>query len=141
MKTFNKPYEPIRGHVLDCSGSQDMTKQSFKDECDITKILGKFQRTGLLDFVNRAEPQYGEFSGFDLSQSLNAVIKAQEMFDAMPATLRKHFQNDPAQFLEFVDNPNNREKAIELGLISKPLEQGQKAPQAVSDPAPVVGQT
>ena len=33
------------------------------------------------------------------------------------------FENDPAQLLDFVHTPENRDKAIELGLISAPREE------------------
>lgn len=36
------------------------THQSFKDECDITRILAQHQRTGMVQHLQRGEPQYGE---------------------------------------------------------------------------------
>lgn len=100
------------------------TKQSFKEECDINNIMSKYQKTGLLDFVNEHEAQYGDATGIDFQEALETVRSAQEMFADMPSSVRRRFDNDPAAFLEFVNNPDNRDEAVELGLIKADKEVG-----------------
>jgi phage internal scaffolding protein len=95
------------------------TKQSFREECDINTILKRFNVTGQLP-VSPLQPQYGDFSGvYDYQTALNAVIAAQESFNALPANLRNRFANDPAAFVDFCSDESNREEMIELGLIMK----------------------
>lgn len=36
------------------------TRQSFKDECDVNRIVDQFTRTGLIPNTNPLTPQYGE---------------------------------------------------------------------------------
>jgi hypothetical protein len=36
------------------------THQSFKDECDINRIVSTFARTGIVPHVQKGEPQYGD---------------------------------------------------------------------------------
>ena len=62
-------------------------------------------------------PSYGDFSSvLEFQQAQNILIEAQDAFDALPASLRKRFDNDPAVMLEFIENPDNREEAEKLGL-------------------------
>ncbi len=107
------------------------TKQSFKEECDINTILKRFNVTGQLP-VGPLQPQYGDFSGvFDYQTALNAVIAAQESFNALPAMLRNRFANDPAAFVDFCSDESNREEMIRLGLvIEKATQVAEESPKA-----------
>ena len=104
-----------------------LAQQHFKDECDINNILRQFNVTGLLPEAPLS-PRYGDFTGIhDYHTALNAVIAADDGFMALPATLRARFQNDPEQLIEFLDNPNNYDEAVKLGLVDqKMVENDQK---------------
>ncbi|AXH74790.1 MAG: internal scaffolding protein [Microviridae sp.] len=118
---FRSAYGPRYRVSLTCPElPYGRTKQSFKDECDINTILSKFQRTGLLDFVEKRQPQYGDVTGIEFQTALQQVIDANALFADLPSKWRKRFHNDPAEFLDFVDDPANREEAIALGLITPP---------------------
>lgn len=101
-------------------GDETGAKQSFKDECDINKILDRYHKTGVIDFVNRNEARYGEASSIDFQTSMQIVADGNSMFEEMPAHLRKRFNNDPYEFLRFIENDQNRDEAIKLGLIQPP---------------------
>jgi phage internal scaffolding protein len=110
-----------------------LAQQQFKDECDINTILDRFNVTGQLP-VSALQPQFGDFSGVtDYQSALNAVLDAQESFDALPARVRERFANDPAAFVDFcLDEANRGEmKALGLiegspeGVIQSPTEAGQ----------------
>lgn len=106
-----------------------MAQQHFKDECDVNNILRKYETTGLLTHVANGTPSYGDFSSvLEFMDAQNILIAAQDAFDALPASLRKRFDNDPAVMLSFLEDPNNREEAEQLGLVSKqPSEDGEVA--------------
>lgn len=93
------------------------TKQSFKAECDINNIMAKFVRTGVLDFVNKHEPRYGDVSGLEFQAAQLIVAQGKTMFEELPSHLRARFENDPGAFLDFVGDEKNREEARELGLL------------------------
>jgi len=94
-----------------------LTKQSFRDECDINNILRKFNVTGELP-VGSVQPQYGDFSGItDYQSALNAVMAAQDSFLALPAKVRSRFDNDPAYFIEFASDEANKDEMKALGLL------------------------
>lgn len=104
-------------HRLYCE-DVSLTKQSFKDECDINNIMNKWVKNGILTHVSRYQGRYEDLSGAqDYHTSLNQVIAAQEAFETLPATIRSRFQNDPGEFLSFVSDPANLNEMKELGLI------------------------
>jgi len=123
MKIIDLELPPVlpRTRVqLDCSVTPSLTKQSFKDECDINNILKKYRNTGLITHVQTARQGYGDFSSItDYQSAMNAVLAAQEAFLELPAEIRERFGNDPMTFVQFIDNPANVNAAVELGLKPK----------------------
>lgn len=113
------PGTPPRTKV-DFSKSVSRTKQSMKAECDINNIMRKYQRTGAIAHVRQFGGQYGDVSPVDFHEAMNTVLEAEKMFLALPATLRRRFDNDPAEFLRFVQDPATVEEQIELGLREAP---------------------
>lgn len=111
-----------------------LTKQSHKDECDVNLILRNFVKTGVIAFTNRNQPMYGDIPSTDFHEAMNTVAQATQMFDQMPAVLRKRFANDPGVFLEFIQNPDNVEEARRLRLLppERPTapEEAESPPQA-----------
>jgi len=94
------------------------TKQEFKKDADINVIIKKFQTTGIINFRNEHEAFYGDIDPLDFQDAMNTVAKAGEMFDALPANIRKKFGHDPAVFLEYIQDPTNETEARSLGLLS-----------------------
>lgn len=95
-----------------------LAQQSFRDETDINNILERFNITGELP-GGHAQPQYGDFldSPVDYKQALDVVKGAQSAFNALPASLRARFDNEPSKFVDFVSDDANRKEAFELGLL------------------------
>jgi len=104
-----------------------LAQQHYKDETDINTILRQFNVTGLLP-QSPLSPRYGDFTGIsDYQSALNAVIAAEDGFMTLPADIRVQFGNDPEQLINFLDNPDNKEQAIKLGLVdAKVIENEQK---------------
>ncbi len=98
---------------------KSLTKQSFTAECDINNIMRKYQKTGAIDHVNKHEASYGFATSDTFQESLDIVARGQSMFNELPSSIRTKFENDPAQFLEFVQNPENTKEMQELGLAHK----------------------
>jgi phage internal scaffolding protein len=125
------PYNYDTNAASDESGvaceEPSLAQQHFKDECDINNILRQFNITGLLPEAPLS-PRYGDFTGIgDYHSALNAVIAAQEQFDALPAQIRARFENDPENLINFLDDESNKDEAIKLGLIdAKLIENEQK---------------
>lgn len=95
---------------------EEPAQQQFKDDCDINSIMRKFQKTGAIDHVAKHQPVYGVATPMDYHEAMNTITAAQSMFADLPSSLRRRFNGDPAELLEFVQNPDNADEAKELGL-------------------------
>lgn len=106
-----------------------LTQQEFLLESDINFIAERFGLTGEMPQV-RQPPSYGDFTGiFDFQTAQNAVRHAIEQFMELPAKMRARFDNSPQKLLEFLDDADNRDQAIALGLIPKPEAAPAPAPK------------
>jgi phage internal scaffolding protein len=99
------------------------TEQCHRDECDITKIIAKYDRTGVLNHVNEFEARYEDLTGLDYQTMLNTVANANSMFEGLPSEIRNQFANDPANFISFMDDQNNNEQMYEMGLKQRPISE------------------
>lgn len=93
------------------------TEQAHRDTCQVSQIITKYDRTGILHHVNKIEAKYGDLSGDDFKTMADKVHDARKSFEELPSSIRKYFDNSPEHLLRFMENPGNRDKAIELGLI------------------------
>jgi phage internal scaffolding protein len=112
-------YDKDEASVNDALLCQDpsLAQQHMKDECDINVIIERFGVTGELPNAP-VSPQYGDFSGVtDYHSALNQINATMDDFMALPAKLRVRFDHDPVKLLEFLENDQNRDEAIQLGLI------------------------
>ncbi|AZL82744.1 internal scaffolding protein [Apis mellifera associated microvirus 6] len=115
QKFFNKP---------------SLTRQEFKEQCDLAKLLKRFCKTpeGLAALQNaRGFAETARFEDVsmvpDFRAARDAIIAAEAKFMALPAIVRKRFGNDAAEFLDFMQNPANQDEAVKLGLaVPKPVE-------------------
>ncbi len=110
-------------------GTVSRTKQSFRDECDINLIMARYVKSGVVDHVAKHRGSYGFATSLTFHDSMNLVVRAQSMFDELPAEVRKRFGNSPGDFLDFVQDPANAEAMREMGL-GEPV-----APEAIEPPA------
>lgn len=140
MAVIRSAYDDQRVKVLVETG-KSMTKQAHKDECDINRIMAKYQKTGVITHVAKYAMEYGDATDIDYQTALNTVIEAQRMFADLPSSVRRKFDEDPAEFLAFVQNPENVEEMRELGLVDVPEDPIPipvvMAANPVPEPAPV----
>lgn len=107
-----------RVHEVKCEPGSSMTKQEFKDECDINVIMSKYVTLGVLP-VGVKTAEYGDFAQApDFHEAMNILAVAREQFAALPSKVRDRFKNDPEEFLKFVHDEKNVDECKELGLLS-----------------------
>lgn len=103
--------------VLICN-TPSRTKQHFKDDCDINRIVMKYRRDGIITHVSNRVPFYADVTQVpDYRTALGIVNHARSRFAMLPSAVRDRFGNDPAKLLEFLKNPENRSEAERLGLL------------------------
>lgn len=105
-----------------------LTLQDRKDECDIHRIVARHAETGLWSdslALPTRQPIFGDFTAnVDLLTAQKLLCTAKESFATLPSNVRKEFNNDPLMMLEWLKNPSNYERGVELGLLEKKSEQG-----------------
>lgn len=107
-----------------------LTQQQFQKETDINQIMDRYARVGNQP-KSRAEAIFGDFTSIDFLDAQNKIISARAAFMALPSKVRRRFNNEPATMLRFLEDPENRDEAVKLGLLNKPEE---KAPEAAKPP-------
>jgi len=124
---------------------QGLTHQSFKDECDINIIMGRYLKTGVLpENLTQAQAQYLDVSDVDFQAAAELVAGAKSLFEQMPSSIRNRFDNDPAKLLAFTSDEKNRQEAAQMGLLSpeataailSPTPAASAAPAAANPAAP-----
>jgi hypothetical protein len=110
-------------------GGVSMTKQADKEGQDINRLMN--------NWISHGQPPppagqltYGDFADYaDFHTMVNRQMAAQEQFDALPAVVRRHVDNDPGKFLDMVRDPERVGELEELGLI-----EAQKPADVQKDP-------
>lgn len=90
------------------------TKQSFKDSCDINKLLEKGARQGGLSHLERHGARYGDFASIDWENLPMQLAEGRQVFNELPAELKREFNQDPSQFFDYVTDPQNENRLTEL---------------------------
>lgn len=129
FRDFYRPHARVQytGELVDKYGEVfrpvDRTKQSFLKECDINNIVKAFSSTGQWNHVSAkaAQGYYADLpSDLDYQTAQNIFLEAERAFMSLPSKIRDRFKNEPAAFLEFMGNPENKAEAIQLGLLNPP---------------------
>lgn len=100
-----------------------LTQQQYREEADINFIMKRYTQTGLLPLGTTETGTYGDFSQVtDYITALDIIKNAHDQFNELDAKVRATFNNDPANFLAFVENPANYDQLREYGFLKKEPE-------------------
>jgi len=137
--TVKNRFAPPVSKGLD-TGNETLVQQQFKDQADINQVITRFKRTGQLHSTpgvlgQKREPSFGIYSYNDYQDAYLNMQKIRQDFLALPPKLRQRFDNNPANVVAFVDDPNNHKEAVKLGL--RVLEPGY----AMQDNGEIIEQT
>lgn len=99
-----------------------LTEQHHIEYTAIKNIMARYEHSGVIDHVNKHQGTYGDYiNAPDFQEAQIAIAQAKEMFLSVPAQIRADFQNDPGAFIDFMQNPENREKIQAYGLTTSHL--------------------
>lgn len=111
-----------------------LTRQEFAEECDINNVMKRYDAhvIGGPGGLQAKTPTYFDFADLpqDLLGYLTFMKDAESQFMSLPAIVRKEFDNDALQFVDFASDPDNLEQMRSWGLA---------APAPASPPEPVSG--
>jgi len=132
-----------RARVVSELGGKSKTIQSEREACDINAIVRKYASTGQLEHITKAEPRYGDFTSVEDYLAMHVRVKsAQEGFQMLPAELRDRCGNDPAEFVAYLNDPENAAELRTVGLeklvneLHGPPVREPKVPEPKADPEP-----
>lgn len=110
MEIYSR-YNVPKSKGLVCADGSSMTQQHFRDECDINYLLRHYND------IPVPEPVYADCSQYsDLQNAIDLVRMADSDFMAVPADIRARFSNNPVDFYNFCNNPDNLEELRSMGL-------------------------
>ena len=103
-----------------------LTQQSSADDADINIMIARYQSTrDPIHLRMRENAKAGVYADLtelgDYQSMLHKVMEADALFNDLPAKVRERFRNNPSELITFIQDPNNRKEAIDLGLISTPI--------------------
>ncbi len=122
------------------------TKQSFRDECDINLIMKRAAIGGTISHLNKYEGAYADYSDYDFFEQTQKLTRGREIFDDLPAEVRREFGQNPAAFFDYVNDPANKgvlakklpdlaKPGTQLPDVTPPDADTQAARAAASEPA------
>lgn len=99
--------------------SDSLVQRHFQQECDVNFIVDRYVKTGELSHLSENSPVFADVSDVpdDLMQSYDKIFAAEAAFMQLPSKLRKELDNDPARLGAWLQDVNNRDAAIEYGLL------------------------
>lgn len=119
---FHTRYNPAPSPSV-VTGSESIVQQQWEPETKIDYLLRKYSSQGLNPYAPSMPEDFLDVSELgDFQEQQNKLLDAQDYFDSLPSNIRLQFQNNPSELISFLLNPKNQDKAIELGLIPKPIE-------------------
>ena len=122
-----------------------LTRQEFKDECDINSIMSRYDAYLADPMKSVREPIYYDFASMPktLMEAMEVVKTGAEAFMRLPAAVRREFDNDPAAFVDYAADPSNVDQMRVWGL-AQPVPPGavpSPAPAAAADAEKAAGAT
>ncbi len=128
-------YGKKRVRVYTENTEKDLADQSFKKDCDVNTVIARFKKTGQITHLAKSAGVYADVSTItDLSSAIEQVQKASEAFDTLPADLRKKLNNDPVEFLRYIQDDKLIKEHIKYGLRDAPLLEPETSPDPIKLP-------
>lgn len=112
-RRINMPRKIERKRTSFETTGESLTHQSEHDRSEINRIIKRG-----VSLPDPNQMRFGDFSdGATFNDVQNTIAQAKSSFELLPAELRDRFSNDPAKVIDFINDPENAEEAVELGLI------------------------
>lgn len=115
---FKNPYDrQVSAGIINDEPS--MTQQHFEHECNINNIMCRYMKTGILpDPLSSSSPTYADVSDFpSFEEAQNKLCRVKECFEGLPSEQRRQFGDNVNNFVQFMSDTNNLEKAHQMGII------------------------
>lgn len=107
-------------------------KQEFAKEADINNVIKRMERG---QTVQENVGQFADVSNIgDLASAMRTVTDAKDAFMELHPNVRARFNNDPRQLVAFLEDVDNYEEAVKMGLVKKVKAQPSPPPAGSATP-------
>ena len=117
-------------------GTKTRTKSEFADEANINNIVKRCMNGAAMPTGSRT-PLFGDFSEVaDFTSAQTLIAQANAEFEQLPSDVREKFGNNVSDLMDFLDDENNIDEAIALGLAPKPESEPKTLDENTQKAAP-----
>lgn len=119
-------------------GAVSPVQQGMLRETDLNQIVARARgQNGPIALPSGGRPPiWGDFDVVDVMEAQNLLARLRLTFAELPSRVRNHFDNDPQTLIRFVQDPQNYEASVSMGLIPKqapkPPSQAQEIAEALA---------
>lgn len=112
------------------TGDESKVQTHFKEMCDINNIAKNIEATGTSEMVRSAQARYGDFTELmDVAENLGKAAAANQLFESMPAEIKKRAGHSVQGFFEMIQDPANKEFCQKWGIfepdMAEPVSSGE----------------
>lgn len=100
------------------------TRQDHKEECDINVLMNQYVQTGSNAHFQLNTARYGFAEAADFQDVMMTIAAAKDAFLGLPAEIRERFGNDPATYLDYIDQ-TDEDTLIKEGLAEPREKPGE----------------
>lgn len=122
----------IRPFAQDFSGPS-RTDQSFKNTCDVNRIIERYIQTGLDPAPGRAEQTFGFASSKTYEEVTREIAEVNSAFASLPSAERASHSNDPAAWLDSLAAPEPQTEAELPPIAAETLSEAPQDPTPIGD--------
>jgi len=117
-----------RPFAQDFSGD-GKTQQHFTEGCDVNNIIAQYAQTGVDVHADRATNQrFGYATSTSYLEAMQNIAEINSAFAELPSKDRSQFDNDPAQWVESLEEPETIDEVDDPPAAPEPPQEPPEAP-------------
>lgn len=119
----------------DFSNCPTMTEQHTAHLTDINYLVERYRPDEFAAYLAARSQHRTEILGHDFSKepslqdAKNVVYQSRKHFEELPEDVRIQFRSH-LEFMKFIDNPDNAEKMVKMGILTKKQIENIQIPDA-----------
>lgn len=124
--------------TLDFDFCPSMAEQHTGHLTDINYLMERYKPDELAAYIAARAQYKQEIIGHDFAQepdmqgAKNIIYESRQAFENLPEDIRNNFKSH-LEFLKFIDNPQNVEKMVKMGILTKKQIQDVQIPETASE--------
>lgn len=140
FQKYDENGQVIRNRImLDCQqaikdGEIVRVEQSHKDEVNINNIVKRHGADLIAKTASLVQLRYDDVTTNDFQETMQLIVKGNETFMSLPHEVREEFRNDPARYMDYIRNPENKQDLIDRGWMIGPEPEEPPVQVVITNP-------